>query len=258
MIGRSDEYEKMFRIEQRLWWYRILHETVARNLEQRFGPRRDVAILDAGCGTGGLLDFLRKRGYTNLRGIDGSTDAVQFCHERGLDVSLVNLNELVSYSSGQTYDAIVCNDVFCYFDDPALTRLLTEIAQRLKPGGLLLSNNNAFGVFWGQHDLAIGSTRRFVVADFARLLPLAGLRLINSTYWSLALSPLILLTRQWQRLQLRLGWSRSDQPTSDVYLPHPFVNETLYYVVRAEQRLLPRTPFGSSLFVKGIRWEEKE
>lgn len=249
MIGKSEEYEKMFTIEQRLWWYRILHETVVQHLERQFGPRRDIAILDAGCGTGGLLDFLRKRGYTNLSGIDGSADAVQFCHERGFDVSLVNLNELAGFAPAQTYDAIVCNDVFCYFDDPSLTRLLTELSGRLKPGGLLLSNNNAFGVFWGQHDLAIGSTRRFVRADFARLLPQSGLQLQNSLYWSLALSPLILLARQWQRLQLRLGWRSTDQPASDVYLPHPFVNETLYRIVRAERSLLPRTPFGSSLFI---------
>ena len=258
MIGRTDEYEKMFTIEQRLWWYRILHETVARRLEQQFGPRRDVSILDAGCGTGGLLDFLRKRGYTDLRGIDGSADAVQFCHQRGLNVSLVNLNELADYEPEKVYEAIVSNDVFCYFNDPDLLRLVTELSCRLKPDGLLLSNNNAFGVFRGQHDLAIGSMRRFVRADFAQLLPQAGFRLHDSTYWSLALSPLILLTRQWQRLQLWLGWRSPDQPTSDVYLPHPLVNETLYRIVRAEQRLLPRTPFGSSLFIKASRQEKRE
>lgn len=249
MIGRSDEYGKMFRIEQQLWWYRILHETVAQRLYRQFGSRRDVAILDAGCGTGGLLDFLRKQGYTNLRGIDGSVDAVQFCHERNLPVTLVNLNELAHFAPDQTYDVIVCNDVFCYFDDPSLTRLLTELVRRLNPDGILLSNNNAFGVFWGQHDLAIGSKRRFVRADFARLLPAVGLQLRSSTYWSFSLSPLILLVRQWQRLQLRLGWRSPDQPASDVYLPHPFVNETLYRLVRTERSLLPRTPFGSSLFI---------
>lgn len=248
MIGRSDEYAKMFRIEQQLWWYRILHQTVAQHLSVKLGSRRDVTILDAGCGTGGLLDFLRKQGYTNLRGIDGSADAVQFCHERNLPVTQVDLADLTHFAPGQTYDVIVCNDVFCYFDDPSLTRLLTELARRLNPDGMLLSNNNAFGVFWGQHDLAIGSTRRFVRADFARLLPAVGLQLRSSTYWSFLLSPLILLVRQWQRLQLRLGWRSPDQPASDVYLPHPFVNETLYRLVRTERRLLPRTPFGSSLF----------
>lgn len=249
MIGRSEEYEKMFRLEQQLWWYRILHERVEQALQQQFGTRRDMAILDAGCGTGGLLDYLRQRGYTNLRGIDGSTDAVAFCRERDLDVSLLNLNDLIEYAPEQTYDVIISNDVFCYFDDPHLTRLLTELAHRLKPNGILISNNNAFAVFYGQHDLAVGSTRRFVRADFERLLPLGGLQIRHSTYWSLALSPLILLIRQWQRLQLRVGLVRSDQPASDVYLPGKWVNETFYHLVRTEQKLLRRTPFGSSLFI---------
>jgi len=249
MFDKRDEYEKMFRLEQRLWWYRILHESVEQALRRHFGQRRDIHILDAGCGTGGLLDFLRRAGYEHLQGVDGSADAVAFCHERGLNVTRVNLNELAAYAPRQQVDAIVCNDVFCYFDDPALTRLLTEFARRLRPGGLLISNNNAFNVFRGQHDLAVGSTRRFVRADFEQLLPTAGLALQSATYWSLALSPLILAIRQWQNLQLRLGWRTADAPGSDVYFPGEAVNEALYRVVKVERRVLPRTPFGSSLFI---------
>ncbi|MFD2572063.1 class I SAM-dependent DNA methyltransferase [Spirosoma soli] len=249
MIDKRDEFGKMFRLEQRLWWYRILHESVERALLKQFGSRRDIAILDAGCGTGGLLDFLRRRGYKHLRGIDGSADAVAFCHERGLDVTLVNLNELASVTPQIQYDAIVCNDVFCYFDDPALHQLIYQLALRLKPGGLLISNNNAFNVFRGQHDIAVGSIRRFVLADFERLAPIANLQILSSTYWSLALSPLILLIRQWQNWQLRAGWRSADQPASDVYFPGEWVNQTLYKLVRAEQQWLPQAPFGSSLFV---------
>lgn len=249
MIGISEEYEKMFRLEGQLWWYRILHERVEAALQQHFGNRRDVRILDAGCGTGGLLNFLRQRGYTNLRGIDGSADAVAFCQERNLSVTLVNLSRFADYAPQAQYDAIVCNDVFCYFNDTDLARLANQFAQRLKPMGVLISNNNAFAVFRGQHDLAVGSTRRFVRADFERLMAPLALQLQTATYWSLALSPLILLMRQWQNWQLRAGWRKQNEAHSDVYMPPVWLNETLYHVVRAEQKLLPRTPFGSSLFI---------
>ncbi|RYF65732.1 MAG: class I SAM-dependent methyltransferase, partial [Cytophagaceae bacterium] len=59
----------------------------------------------------------------------------------------------------------------------------------------------------------------------------------------------ILLIRQWQRLQLALGWRLAEEAQSDVYLPSSWINKTLYRVVRAEQVILPRTPFGSSLFM---------
>ncbi|GAB3993037.1 hypothetical protein GCM10028807_27260 [Spirosoma daeguense] len=253
MIGRSEEYEKMFQVEGQLWWYRHLHERVLESLEKRFGNRRDIAILDAGCGTGGLLDFLHRSGYTNLRGIDGSSDAVAFCQERGFSASLLDMNELTTFEPEKQYDAIVCNDVFCYFDDTKLTSILTAMANRLRPEGLLISNNNAFDLFRGEHDLAVKSTRRFTLATFEKLLPSARLRIVWSTYWSFLLAFLILPVRQWQQLQLKLGRRNVAQPESDVYLPANWINQTLYRIVRTEQKMLRRTPFGSSLFIEVVR-----
>ncbi|GAB3779459.1 class I SAM-dependent methyltransferase [Spirosoma horti] len=249
MIGRTEEYEKMFRLEGQLWWYRSLHKRVDTALKHMFRQRRDITILDAGCGTGGLLDFLRRQGYTNLRGVDGSAEAVAFCQQRELPVTLVNLKDLATFEPTNQYDAIICNDVFCYFTEADLPHLLADLADRLKPGGVLVTNNNAFDLFRGEHDVAVGILRRFVRADFDRLLPQHGLSIQSATYWSFILSPLILLIRQWQRLQLALGWRSAEEAQSDVYLPSSWINETLYRVVRVEQALLPRTPFGSSLFM---------
>lgn len=249
----------MFRVEQQLWWYRSLHERVLTAIQQQHGPNLTLKILDAGCGTGGLLWFLQQRGYTNLHGIDGSADAVALCHERNLSVDLVDLRQFADYKPDLAgYDVIVCNDVFCYFADADLRVLLRELTRRLRPGsatgspnsirGLLISNNNAFAVFRGQHDVAVGSTRRFVRDDFKELMPAAGLAIGQSTYWSFALSPLILAVRQWQALQLRLR-PTAEIPASDINLPASWLNETLYRLVGLEQKLLPRTPFGSSLFL---------
>lgn len=249
MIGISEEYEKMFQLEEKLWWYRILHERVVKTIQKRYPERKDITILDVGCGTGGMLASLRNNGYTNLKGIDGSMDAVAFCEKRGFSVTLLNLNELASFEPDARYDVLICNDVFCYFNDADLDRLLGELVKRLKPTGLLICNNNAFNVFRGQHDLAVGSIRRFVKADFTMLATKVSLHILESTYWSFVLSPMILLMRQWQNVQLRLGWQKPDNAQSDVYLPSEWLNETLYQIVHIEDKLLPRTPFGSSLFV---------
>ncbi len=252
MFDKKAEYEKMFRVEQQLWWYRILHGRVLTAIQKQFDNRTNIRLLDAGCGTGGLLSYLRERGYTNTEGLDGSEDAVAFCHERGLNVSqlnLLNLNTWQPDTTNEAFDVVVCDDVFCYFNDEQLGQLIRELAQRVRPGGLLITNNNAFAIFRGSHDLAVGSTRRFVRADIERFLPGAGLQIQHSTYWSLLLSPLILAIRQWQNLQLRLGWQAADEPHSDVYLPPNWLNALFYGLVKTEEKLLPRTPFGSSLFV---------
>lgn len=254
MIEKTGEFSRMFAVEEQLWWYRHLHDRVIERIQARFGTRKDLALFDAGCGTGGLLNRLRQSGYTAIRGADGSPEGVAFCRERGLPVDFLDLNQLAMYApdgqTGATFDVIICNDVFCYFPEPQLLPLLRELARRLRPGGLLISNNNAFSVFRGEHDLAVGSLRRFVRADFDRLASQVGLRIQSSTYWSLVLSPLILAVRQWQVLQLRLGWRSADQLTSDVALPHPLINQLLYRLVTTEQKLVASAPFGSSLFLE--------
>ena len=253
MIDKPDEHRRMFAVEAQLWWYRHLHDRVIERVQHRYGTRKDITIFDVGCGTGGLLHRLQQAGYPHLRGVDGSVEGVGLCRERGLSVDLINLIQLAAYMPTVTYDVIVCNDVLCYFHDAELRPLLSELAKRLRPGGILISNNNAFSLFRGQHDLAVGSLRRFVRADFERLAPPAGLRIILATYWSLTLAPLILLARQWQALQLRLGWQSADSPGSDVYLPHPLVNKLFYDLVTAERKLLGKVPFGSSLFLELVR-----
>ena len=253
MIGRSEEYEKMFRLEGRLWWYRALHDRVLAVLQANFTDRSNLAILDVGCGTGGLLAVLQQQGYKSLAGLDGSADAVRFCRQRGFAVTFIDLTRLDTLGSQTQYDVIICNDVLCYIPEPDLPVLLIRLAQLLKPGGLFISNNNAFDVFRGQHDIAVGIGRRFMLSDFDAIMPASGLPIRTATYWSFVLSPVILLMRQWQNVQLRMGWRTAEDAQSDVYLPANWLNEALYRIVRVEQRLFSRTPFGSSLFITARR-----
>lgn len=254
MIEKTGEFRRMYVVEEQLWWYRHLHDLVIQHIQKRFGTRRDIAILDAGCGTGGLLHRLRQAGYTDSRGVDGSVEGVAFCQERGLSVDFLNLDDLSTYAldgvTNARFDVIICNDVFCYFHDPELNLLISELGRRLRPGGVLISNNNAYDVFKGEHDLAVGSLRRFVKADFEKLAPANGLRIQSATYWSFVLSPLILLIRQWQALQLRLGWRSTSELVSDVELPSALVNRFLYSLVGVERKLITTAPFGSSLFLE--------
>jgi SAM-dependent methyltransferase len=246
MIRNRPEYEAMHAVERSLWWYRILHGKVRRAL-QPLGP--NAALLDAGCGTGGLLEALREAGFTHLTGFDASPDAVEFAQGRGFAVEERLLQDVAGFRSGERFDAIVCNDVFCYLPEAEIVAVLRAFGEKLRPGGLVITNNNAFGAFAGAHDVALRIPKRFVKADFQRFAREAGLREVSGTYWSAALSPLILGVRTAQRLALRLGWLKPDGLHSDVKLPPSWVNQTLYALVRAEERMPGRAPFGSSVFM---------
>lgn len=93
MLTTKYEYEKMARVEQKLWWYRALHEMVFDVL-QEYTEDQSVRIIDAGCGTGGLMLYLKERGYSNIEGFDLSADAVEFCLQRGLKAVQDNLTNI--------------------------------------------------------------------------------------------------------------------------------------------------------------------
>ncbi|MFN8346664.1 MAG: class I SAM-dependent methyltransferase [Spirosomataceae bacterium] len=247
MIGNTIEYEKMYAAERELWWYKILHRKVLRAVRRHF-PGQTISILDAGCGTGGLLSFLKTNNYHHTVGLDGSEDAVAFCRERQLDVTLCRFESLETFRPENRYDVIICNDVFYCLEEEHIPRAMRYFREHLKPNGLLITNNNAFDAFYGTHDVAVGGKRRFVLKDLEKMAKSADFQVIYATYWSFFLSPLILAVRRWQAFKLRRGWEKKENIVSDVALPSPPVNQALFYLVKTEEHLLPKSPFGSSLF----------
>src|SRR3954464_5093969 len=74
----------MYEAEDIHWWYRGLRGAIFALLRLDRQKGRNPAILDAGCGTGGILAALHEAGFTNTEGFDYSETALLFCKERGL------------------------------------------------------------------------------------------------------------------------------------------------------------------------------
>ena len=74
------EYATMFRVEETHWWYRALHDLIFQTLEAELPDWRDGRILDAGCGTGAILQRLGNP-EKNV-GVDLAPEAISFCRQR--------------------------------------------------------------------------------------------------------------------------------------------------------------------------------
>ena len=55
------EYQRMHAVEDRMWWYRGLRRLAAGELARALRSAGDGPVLDAGCGTGGMLALLGPR-----------------------------------------------------------------------------------------------------------------------------------------------------------------------------------------------------
>ncbi len=249
MLINYDEYRMMYEAEEKLWWYRILHEKVLKEIQNRFHENKQIKILDAGCGTGGLMSFLIKHGYENIQGFDYSEDAVSFCKERNLDVQQTDITNFEDKFATNSFDVIVNDDVVYQFDNSTITNIFHTFQSILKVDGIIITNNNAFNVFYGTHDIAVGGNQRFKLSDFEKFLKNLPLKIIYHTYWSVLLSPLILGVRLVQQIQLKLNLIDLKSIKSDVTVPADFVNNFFYQVVKLEEKLFKKGFFGSSLFL---------
>ena len=236
----------MAQVECRLWWYRALHHLVADALARNH-LGHNARVLDAGCGTGGLMIFLRDLGYCKLSGFDVSPEAVAVCQQRNLSVQAGDLRHMDHFCPPASAEVIVSNDTLYFFSAEERARILTSFLRTLVPEGWLILNVPALQAFRGIHDLSVGVSHRFSRSEMESLLASIGLRVQSIRYWPFLLSPLIYLKRFSQRV--RLKGARAVEVRSDIDLPPRLLNHGLELITRLENALLPWKPFGSSLFI---------
>ncbi len=245
MIGKRHEYDAMAHCEEQLWWYKCLHQITEREIQTHYN--KQATILDAGCGTGGMLSHLQRTGYTNLKGFDLSADGVEYTKEKtGLPIHRVSILECSSFYKGEIFDIIICNDILVLLDDNDAQIALENLIDLLKPGGLLLMNLAAGKLFRGTHDVACELKRRYNKPLLKKMVAKTSATISKSIYWPFLMSPAIFALRSGQRLQLLLSKNRDFK--SDVKLPSPFLNKLFLNITRFDIKIPIAKPWGSSLF----------
>lgn len=249
MVNEQVEFEKMAAVEERHWWFRMLHARALRQLRRRFGNNTGIRILDCGCGTGGFLLALKRAGYSNITGFDLSVHGISFCKERGLTVSAGDFASYTPTPTDAVFDVVVLHDVIAYSRPAELPELLRRYLHMLAPGGILLLNTAVGNLYRGMHDVATHMAWRPEPEQLHGAIARAGGTIVYSRRWPLLLAPAILATRALQRRALRQGMV----PVSDVYAVNPLLNALFLGFCRLEQILPARFTTGSSLYLAAER-----
>jgi 2-polyprenyl-3-methyl-5-hydroxy-6-metoxy-1,4-benzoquinol methylase len=110
---------------------------------------RDARILDIGCGSGGLLQYLGKLGFTAATGIDVSAEQVAIAARRGVKAEVGDLFDVLERSP-DTFDGVIAIDLIEHLTKQELSRFGTLLHAALRPGGIvLLQTPNGEGVGCG-------------------------------------------------------------------------------------------------------------
>jgi SAM-dependent methyltransferase len=177
----KQEYKIMAEIEDDYWWYRGLHELVLAMLEKFGGGRKDISILDAGCGTGRMLELIGSAGYGNATGFDYSPEAQEFCRRRGL--SGVRQEDLNAWLPEENkYDCLISLDVLYHSAVADDSAAMKKFYRALKPQGTLILNLPAFDFLRRGHDAAIWTKKRYSTGGLKKDLAAAGFKIEFISY----------------------------------------------------------------------------
>lgn len=224
-----------------MWWTRALRRNLIAAADIR-APEPAARLLDAGCGTGGLLAALvGARSAAASFGIDRDGLAARLARDKSRRPTTQASVDDLPFRDG-AFDLIFSADVLCH-RGVRVERALSEMRRCLRPGGTLIVNLPAYQWLYSAHDRAVDNVRRFGRGEVVRLLAGAGFAAIRASYWNTLLFPLMVLRR------LLPGGGEVG------LLPGPV--ERLFDAVAAVESGLLRSglrlPFGGSILSVGTR-----
>lgn len=239
-----DVYRRLSEIEDTHWWFAARRSILGALLQRLAGSRRDLRILEAGCGTGGNLRMLERYGRVSAFEPDDEARLVAQ-GKSGLPISAGTLPDGIPFAR-DSFDIVVALDVMEHVEKDRAG--FAALGEELAPGGKLIITVPAHGWMWSRHDEVHHHFRRYSHDELKAKLEAAGLKPVTLTYFNSLLFPLIAAVRIAGKFMGRQGGG-------DDRLPPPFVNRILKALFSAEAGMIGRVrlPIGVSLLAVAER-----
>jgi len=239
----AHRYDLMYHVEDSHWWYRGMEAITRAVIERAISNRRGLRILDAGCGTGAVMNYLAD--YGTVTGCDYSAEALHYSalrrHARLCRASVAALP-----FADASFDVVTSFDVLSDAGVADDETPLREFARVLDPagadggGGLLLLRLPAYRWLYSAHDTDVATERRYTARAVRAKLRHAGFTIEHVSYANMFLFPVAVLKRTSER------FLPAAQATPDLHLEFGALNVPLRWLLRLEAPLVARTglPFG--------------
>lgn len=191
---QPQDYAYLYELEENFWWFAGMRE-ITQALLDPIVSKRSARVLDAGCGTGGMLTWLTR--YTSGRGIVGidfSETALQFCSQR-LQQELARASVSDLPFADNSFDLVTNFDVLQHVRDGNDSRALAEFHRVLRPNGIAFIRVAAYQWLRSGHDDAIAVQRRYSLPDLSARMERAGFVIRRATYANTLLFPVAAIKR---------------------------------------------------------------
>ena len=223
--------------EEHHWWF-VGRRAVIDALLDRLPLAASSEVLEAGCGTGGNLYMLARRGHVSA--FEPSVVARDIASRKAQHAVVVDgeLPDRLPFEAG-SFDLVVALDVLEHIERDE--EALFSLALMAKPGGHILVTVPAHPILWGAHDRRLHHIRRYRRSELKRLCAATGCELSFLTAFNTILSPIAVTLRLMERISPITFGNQERMP------PRP-VNRILSWLFGLEGPIVRRMPlpFGIS------------
>ena len=238
----GDLLELTGRAEATHFWFRGFRRYFSPVIHDLAAGRRDLRLIDCGCGTGYNLSLLRP--YGQVFAFDLTAEGARRAKATGRPIVRADVEHIPF--AANSFDLASSFDVVQSVPDDV--KALREIGRVLKPGGYAVLNVTALELLRADHAEVWKEIRRYTPRTARRLIEDAGLEPVRVSFLFASLLPLMLAVRTGQRVMRLFREPRGD---SDLQVPMAPINGALTWLVNGEAALARRVPmpFGSSLMI---------
>jgi len=243
---QPEDHAYLYELEESFWWFAGMREITAALLDPVCPTTRERSILDAGCGTGGMMSWLKRyAGSGRVAGVDLSSTAVGFCRQGGhTTVAQASVTDLPFADS--SFDLVTSFDVLVQLPgETSADRAIDEIQRVLRPGGIAFVRVAAYEWMRSSHDTALHTQHRFLLDELVGKMKRAGFDVLRSTHANALLMPLAV----FRRLVLKRIGVASGSDVKPLPSALGWLNLALTATLRTEARWLkrPSTKLGFGL-----------
>lgn len=234
-------YHTNYQLEDNYWWFLARREIISKTIKKSLKIATDEYILDVGCGTCGMAEYLSKD--FNVVAIDTSELALEYCKKRGVEHSF--LSTLDSFPKGQyNIKAITILDVIEHIEDDK--SIVEQLYDSLPTGGYLIASVPAYQFLWSFHDEVHKHYRRYSLSNFKRLISNAGFQIQFATYFNSFLFPVALAKRFIDKL-----FSLEKKNEYAIEIVPKSINTIFTKIFEFEKTFFPKVsfPFGLSILL---------
>lgn len=243
---QEQTYSNHIKYKEEEYWFEIGRKKIFSSILDKTIDRSNLNILEAGCGTGEMMEYFKKFG--NVKGIEKYLPYSKISREKGFEVSNMLIEDFPIRS--EKFDIISFFDVLEHIDDD--NAVLDIVYKLLNDSGLVVISVPALPIVWGQSDIAGNHKRRYRKKELKKKLEKSGFKIIKLTYFNHYLFPLIFLILLAKRI-FTLNHLIKTKPNHEYGRGNKFLTGLLKKIFCKEADVLKDRDFkfGLSLFAIG-------